>query len=583
MLLQQQQQHAASPLEQQLLERATSANFGGDGFGRMGMGHRRRQQTRSLYDLFPSEQLRQDLATRGAQTALMLEPGDPRLQHTPHTVQDFHTLFPLDANLEDHEVGSLACGSTKVYKAVSRADGSTVVLRRLEAAKVTQHFDAVRKAWMDLVHPNIVRLRNIFISNEWDGVSNSLTFAHDFIFGAMTLHERFMRPLSADMGDISEDLVWSYVAQLSSAMRFVHCRNKAFRCINAAKVLVTAQHRLYINGSAILDVVGDRKPNLVDLQAEDVRNLGTVLLQTICRSSDACLPHNLATSVDYVNAHYNPDLKQFIVFLITQPGGPTQATIFAASAHITGRLLELADHTYQQIDTCYTELSKELHNGRLFRLLAKLNMIVERPQPGTPAADSWSETGDRYLLKLFLDYVFHQVEEDARQPIVDLGSVVQCLNKLDVGVSEKVLLMSPDENTILVVSYADLKACCERSFMELLSSGNYSNNQLNRQYMQQQMSGSPFQQPMDWAGGGMGGFGSMGGGMGNLGAMNNMGAMNHLALAGGPDWSGSPLDASPSLGMGMGGVLASMGGVMGRNMMNANFQNAIHAPAFTPL
>jgi len=62
----------------------------------------------------------------------------------------------------------------------------------------------------------------------------------------------------------------------------------------------------------------------------------------------------------------------------------------------------------------------------------------------------------------------------------------------------QVLLMSPDENTILVVSYADLKACCERSFMELLSSGNYSNNQLNRQYMQQQMSGSPFQQPMDW-------------------------------------------------------------------------------------
>jgi len=48
----------------------------------------------------------------------------------------------------------------------------------------------------------------------------------------------------------------------------------------------------------------------------------------------------------------------------------------------------------------------------------------------------------------------------------------------------------------------------------------------------------------------MGGFGSMGGGMGNVGAMNNMGGMNHLALAGGPDWSGSPLDASPSLGMG---------------------------------
>jgi hypothetical protein len=36
------------------------------------------------------------------------------------------------------------------------------------------------------VHPNIVRVRNIFISNEWDSM-NALTFAHDFIFGAMTL------------------------------------------------------------------------------------------------------------------------------------------------------------------------------------------------------------------------------------------------------------------------------------------------------------------------------------------------------------------------------------------------------------
>ena len=72
--------------------------------------------------------------------------------------------------------------------------------------------------------------------------------------------------------------------QLSSAIRFVHSRNKPLRCVNAAKVLVTAQHRLYINGSAILDVVGDRKQPLNDLLAEDVRNFGIVLLQTICRS-----------------------------------------------------------------------------------------------------------------------------------------------------------------------------------------------------------------------------------------------------------------------------------------------------------
>lgn len=61
------------------------------------------------------------------------------------------------------------------------------------------------------------------------------------------------------------------------------------------------QHRLYINGSAILDVVGDRKQPLNDLLAEDVRNFGIVLLQTICRSapslSSYCQSHSLSLSL----------------------------------------------------------------------------------------------------------------------------------------------------------------------------------------------------------------------------------------------------------------------------------------------
>jgi PAB-dependent poly(A)-specific ribonuclease subunit 3 len=51
---------------------------------------------------------------------------------------------------------------------------------------------------------------------------------------------------------------------------------------------------------------------------------------------------------------------------------------------------------------------------------------------------AWSETGDRYLLKLFRDYVFHQVSADGR-PWVDLSHVVYCLNRLDAGALEKVL------------------------------------------------------------------------------------------------------------------------------------------------
>lgn len=78
-------------------------------------------------------------------------------------------------------------------------------------------------------------------------------------------------------------------------------------------------------------------------------------------------------------------------------------------------------------DDLEDDLSKEYENGRLFRLLVKLGFINERPE--FDLDPSWSETGDRYLLKLFRDYVFHQVYEDG-SPVVDFGHVVECLNKV---------------------------------------------------------------------------------------------------------------------------------------------------------
>jgi hypothetical protein len=41
----------------------------------------------------------------------------------------------------------------------------------------------------------------------------------------------------------------------------------------------------------------------------------------------------------------------------------------------------------------------------------------------------WSEMGDRYVVKLFRDFVFHQVDEDGN-PLLDLGHVMSSLNKV---------------------------------------------------------------------------------------------------------------------------------------------------------
>jgi len=123
---------------------------------------------------------------------------------------------------------------------------------------------------------------------------------------------------------------------------------------------------------------------------------------------------------------------------------------------IGARFYTQLDAAQNHSDNVENELSKEMENGRLFRLLVKLGSINERPEYiylqyysflscsvlfisvfRFNLDPAWSETGDRYMLKLFRDYLFHQVTEEGR-PWLDMSHVVQTLNKLDSGSSDTV-------------------------------------------------------------------------------------------------------------------------------------------------
>jgi PAB-dependent poly(A)-specific ribonuclease subunit 3 len=95
-----------------------------------------------------------------------------------------------------------------------------------------------------------------------------------------------------------------------------------------------------------------------------------------------------------------------------------------------------------------------------------MGMINERPEYDLDP--EWSESGDRYFVKLFRDYVFHQEDEHGR-PCIDFAHIIQCLNKLDAGSHEKIMLMTRDESSCIIVSYKDLKKCIETSFQELIA------------------------------------------------------------------------------------------------------------------
>lgn len=115
-------------------------------------------------------------------------------------------------------------------------------------------------------------------------------------------------------------------------------------------------------------------------------------------------------------------------------------------------------------DRLEAELLSELENARLVRLLCKFGFINERPE--FALEPRWSETGDRYIIKLFRDYVFHQVDEHGN-PVVNMTHVLTCLNKLDAGSEERIMLVSRDDTSCLVVSYKEIKACMEGAFSDL--------------------------------------------------------------------------------------------------------------------
>ncbi|KXN87575.1 PAB-dependent poly(A)-specific ribonuclease subunit PAN3 [Leucoagaricus sp. SymC.cos] len=164
-------------------------------------------------------------------------------------------------------------------------------------------------------------------------------------------------------------------------------------------------------------------------------------------------------SLDWMQRWYGPEIKSVALYLISK------------SSHRSNddHLLEMIRPKIQQemedamlaTDRLEAELLSELENARLVRLLCKFGFINERPE--FALEPRWSETGDRYIIKLFRDYVFHQVDEHGN-PVVNMTHVLTCLNKLDAGSEERVMLVSRDDTSCLVVSYKEIKACMEGAF-----------------------------------------------------------------------------------------------------------------------
>lgn len=264
---------------------------------------------------------------------------------------------------------------------------------------------------------------------------------------------------------IPEQVLWSYITQLANALKAIHSNGLAARIIEPSKVLLTGKNRIRLSACAIMDVVQfDTQRSLADLQRQDLVSVGQLIVTLGANSHNVM--HNSSKALEHFARAYSPQMKNSVFWLLNAMQKDQEHNIDIFITGISSQLMSTFDSALHLDDELIFDLSRELENGRLVRLMAKLNILNERPEYEHDR--QWSENGERYFLKLFRDFVFHQVDAQGK-PVADLGHILTCLNKLDAGSDEKITLVSRDEQSCFIVSYKELRKALETSFQTLLN------------------------------------------------------------------------------------------------------------------
>jgi PAB-dependent poly(A)-specific ribonuclease subunit 3 len=443
---------------------------------------------RSTADFFIPDDLREELQ-RASEASLQTFANST----LPHTIEHFHSLVALDTN---NTKGPTTFGYPSwVYKATSSKDGHTYALRRIEGFRLSSEA-SIRtvNSWKRINSASLVQVHDAF-TGRWFGDS-SLIIVTDYHPRSQTLAEKHFaigrHPHRPGVQITPEHDLWGHIVQLASALKTIHEGGVAAQTVMASKVLVTSKNRLRINGCGVFDILQhEQKRPLHELQRADLQDLGRLILGIATRNMSA--HQNLPKALELVSRSYSERLRSCIAWLLVPPpleAKSAEKTTHSTEYNINSLLTSIADKVVSTLDSALhhedeltSNLMQELENGRLVRLLTKLNVILERPDTtNTPTATSnpallnqpsaaWSETGERYYLKLFRDYVFHQVDHEGR-PVLDLGHIITCLNKLDAGIDEKFQLVSRDEQSIFITSYKEVKRGFEAAWAEISKASN---------------------------------------------------------------------------------------------------------------
>nr|CCC95918.1 unnamed protein product [Trypanosoma congolense IL3000] len=347
----------------------------------------------------------------------------------------------------------------QLYQTTARFTGKDVALRRLVKMNITvDECVAVNELFRHYRHPNLVPLTNILVTDEFVMGSNDVIMEYKFIVGAKSLNEAFFVE-----GKATEGLLWSFACQMVGLMRAFHETSTPLRGLHWTKILfVPVTGRFYFSGVGLVDILEPKGSNrsITASMRHDVQSLGLILFQLSTGNSSA--------RPEDVTSQPAAGFSDMFWSLVKACVEGSVDVVYLCHALGERMSMEVA-HQEGNADYLVSQCAKEVHNGRIMRLMIKLNFVMESLHE---IPENSSEAHSRYALRLFSQYVFNQVDERHRARL-DWGHVFHSLNKLDCGSEELVQLIGNDEsNTILVISYHDLRTTLETTFEQLqLSAG----------------------------------------------------------------------------------------------------------------
>ncbi|KAI3638108.1 hypothetical protein MIR68_003719 [Amoeboaphelidium protococcarum] len=426
------------------------------------------------------------------------------------SVGDYHSVVQVD----DHDDLQHVLSDYQLirYHGISAVDSSFVTMIRvcgykpLDEKILLSLGKYINGSLVDL--PGVVKLKEAF-STRYFG-DDSLMFIYDSFSSSTPLYHAF--PLYVTDQNIDRrviiDEVWSVLVQLLSLLHQIFQSGLFVGILNPFTIMRSYSGQIRLAYLGISHVLYSQSQSyttgqLIHSQLNDLMQAVTLVasLALQCVAPDMInqpqqiIPAFINTFCNDVNSKSGvpeeQDLKNLILFILdayhtemnnVQSGYVVEKQIASKIISqcfpvMAPKLIQETQRAYAMADVIQSSMKREIENGRLFRLMVKLNAILERDH--LLGDTTWAQTGDRYTLSLLRDYIFHQQAPGVNGmhvPILNMAHVLKCLNKLDCGSEENVLLVSRDESNCLILSWRDLKQCTERCFQELATASGASDS-----------------------------------------------------------------------------------------------------------